>query len=211
MTGLRYFSPDMRYLAAKSSQGGQDIYVAILVAKLRHQVEVVEVTAMETGLVTAKAIADGFMLDGRVVLDGIFFDTDKAVLKAESKSALAVIATFLADNPELKVYIVGHTDGTGGFDHNLSLSKNRAEAVVGALVKDYGDRPGPPHLTRCGASVAAKDQSERDRPHAEPARGDGAALAQSAPIHGRAICCIGLFPISVARSAALRRRRFVLR
>lgn len=138
VTGLKYFHPEMRYLAAKSSAGGQDIYVAILVAKLRHQVEVVEVTEMETGLVTAKAIADGLMLDGRVVLDGILFDTDKAVLKEESKPALDVIAAFLADKPDLSVYIVGHTDGTGGFDHNLSLSKNRAAAVVAALVKDYG-------------------------------------------------------------------------
>ena len=84
----------MRYLAAKSSSGGQDIYVAILVAKRRHQIEVVEVTEMETGLVTAKAIADGLMLDGRVVLDGVLFDTDKAVLKPESKPALDVIAGF---------------------------------------------------------------------------------------------------------------------
>ena len=138
VTGLRYFSPGMLYFAAKSAKDGQDIYVAILVAKLRHQVEVVEVTEMETGLVTAKAIADGLMLDGRVVLDGILFDTDKAVLKEESKPALDVIAGFLADKPDLSVYIVGHTDGIGGFDHNHSLSKNRAEAVVGALVKDYG-------------------------------------------------------------------------
>jgi len=138
VTGLKYFHPEMRYLAAKSSAGGQDIYVAILVAKLRHQVEVVEVTAMETGLVTAKAIADGLMLDGRVVLDGILFDTDKAVLKEESKPALDVIAAFLAENKDLNVYIVGHTDGTGGFDHNLSLSGDRAKAVVTALVMDYG-------------------------------------------------------------------------
>ncbi len=83
VTGLKYFSPDMRYLAGKSSKGGQDIYVAVLVAKLRHQVEVVEVTGMETGLVTAKAIADGLLLDGRVVLDGILFDTDKATIRPD--------------------------------------------------------------------------------------------------------------------------------
>jgi len=169
VTGLRYASPDMRYLAAKSSKDGQDIYVAILVAKLRHQVEVVEVMEMETGLVTAKAIADGLMLDGRVVLDGILFDTDKAVLKPESKPALDVIAAFLAENDKLEVFIVGHTDGTGGFDHNLSLSKNRAEAVVKALVKDYGisaDRiashgVGPLAPQKTNQSEAGRTQNRR--------------------------------------------------
>jgi outer membrane protein OmpA-like peptidoglycan-associated protein len=138
VTGLKYFAPDMRYLAGKSSKGGQDIYVAVLVAKLRHQIEVVEVTEMQTGLVTAKAIADGLLLDGRVVLDGILFDTDKATIRLESKPALDVIAKYLEDKPALKVFIVGHTDGTGGFDHNLSLSRNRATAVATALSRDYG-------------------------------------------------------------------------
>ncbi len=138
VTGMRYFAPDMRYLAAKSSAGGRDVYAAVLVAKLRHQVEVVEVSEMETGLVTAKAIADGLLRDGRVVLDGILFDTDKATLRPESKPALDVIAQYLKDNPALKVFIVGHTDGTGGFDHNMSLSRNRVDAVVAALTKDHG-------------------------------------------------------------------------
>jgi outer membrane protein OmpA-like peptidoglycan-associated protein len=138
VTGLRYHSPAMRYLAAKSSKNGQDIYVAVLVAKLRHQVEIVEVTKMEKGLVTAKAIADGLMLDGRAVLDGILFDTDKATIKPESKPALDVIAQYLKDHKDLKVFIVGHTDGTGTFDHNMNLSRDRAASVVNALKKDYG-------------------------------------------------------------------------
>jgi outer membrane protein OmpA-like peptidoglycan-associated protein len=138
ITGMRYFAPDMRYLAAKSSKGGREIYVAVLVAKLRHQVEVVEVAEMQTGLVTARAIADGLLLDGRVVLDGILFDTDKATIRPESKPALDVIAKYLQDNPALQVYVVGHTDGTGSFDHNLALSRNRASAVSSALSRDYG-------------------------------------------------------------------------
>ena len=138
VTGMRNFAPDMRYLAAQSSQGGRDIYVAVLVAKSSHQVEVVEVTEMETGLVTAKAIAEGLERDGRVVLDGILFETDKATVRPESKPALDVIARYLNDNPTLKVYIVGHTDGTGSFDHNMALSRNRVDAVVGVLTKNYG-------------------------------------------------------------------------
>lgn len=138
VTGLRYTSPDQRYVAARSERNGKIVYVAALVAKLRHQVEVVEVAEMERGLVTAKALGDGLLLEGRAVLDGLYFDTDKATLTAQSTPALAVIARFLQDRPNLKVYIVGHTDSTGGFDHNMQLSKNRAAAVVDALARDHG-------------------------------------------------------------------------
>ena len=137
VTGLRYVSPDMRYIAAKAAKNGQEIYVAVLVAKLRHQVEIVEVTGMDKGLVTAKAIGDALVKQGRVVLDGVFFDTDKATIKAESKPALDAIAKFLSDNGALKAYIVGHTDGTGDFRHNMQLSRDRAAAVVSTLVNDY--------------------------------------------------------------------------
>lgn len=74
---------------------------------------------MERGLVTAKAMGDGLLKDGRAILDGIFFDTDKGTLKAESRPALEVIAKFLNTNPALKVHIVGHTDSTGELGHSI--------------------------------------------------------------------------------------------
>lgn len=138
VTGLRYHSPEQRYLAAKISKDGQEIYVAILVAKLRHQVEIVEIAEMERGLVSAQGLAEGLLTDGRAVLDGIYFDTDKATLKPESGEALAIIAQFLKDRPDLDVFIVGHTDLVGGFDHNMALARDRATAVVTALTTEYG-------------------------------------------------------------------------
>lgn len=141
VTGLRYVGPDQRYIAAKATKDGQDVYVAIVIAKLRHQIEVVEVTQMEKGLVSARIIGEGLMKDGRVVLEGIYFDTDKATIKAESKEALDAIAQFLKDNPQQNAFIVGHTDSTGGFDHNMTLSKARAESVVVAMTRTYGVEP----------------------------------------------------------------------
>ena len=75
---------------------------------------------------------------GRVVLDGLFFDHDKATLTPESKPALDEIAKFLTMRPELSVYVVGHTDSTGSFDYNETLSRDRAGAVAAALVDRYG-------------------------------------------------------------------------
>lgn len=169
VTGMKYFTPEMRYLAAKGSRDGQEIYVAVLVAKLRHQVEIVEISQMETGLVTAESIGEGLKAEGRVVLDGIFFDTDKATIKAESKPALDAIATFLRDNAALKAYIVGHTDGTGAFEHNMQLSQDRAAAVLAALVNDYKIAPdrlaahgvGPLSPARTNKTDAGRTKNRR--------------------------------------------------
>ena len=102
-------------------------------------VDVVETQAAQTGLVTANAEAMGKDIDefGRTVLDGLFFDHDKATLTAESKPALDEIAKLLAARPDKKFYVVGHTDATGAYDYNLKLSADRAESVSAALVKDY--------------------------------------------------------------------------
>ncbi|HSX85069.1 MAG TPA: OmpA family protein, partial [Cellvibrio sp.] len=68
---------------------------------------------------------------------GIYFDTGKAEVKAESKPTLDAIAELLKRNPDLLLYVVGHTDDTGDGDANLSLSKQRADSVVAVLIKDY--------------------------------------------------------------------------
>jgi len=51
---------------------------------------------------------------------------------------LKIIAEMLKQNNSLKVYVVGHTDMTGTLEHNLELSKRRAESVVKKLVDTYG-------------------------------------------------------------------------
>lgn len=71
---------------------------------------------------------------GHTVLNGVFFDTDEAVVKPESKAALTEIATLLSDNPDLQAFVVGHTDMAGSLEHNMDLSERRAAAVVEALV-----------------------------------------------------------------------------
>jgi outer membrane protein OmpA-like peptidoglycan-associated protein len=131
---------DKRYLAARLDTGETVAYVAVMVNKNRHEIDVIEVQEMETGLVVvnADALASALAARGRVEVPGIFFDTDKAVVKEESKAALDEIAKLLGAQPDLKVFVVGHTDITGSLDHNMTLSRARAAAVVDALVADYG-------------------------------------------------------------------------
>lgn len=82
----------------------------------------------------AASLASSIQKAGRAVVYGIHFDTGKSDLKPESDPAIGEIAKLLGNEPDLKLYVVGHTDNTGTFDSNLSLSQARAKAVIDALV-----------------------------------------------------------------------------
>jgi tetratricopeptide (TPR) repeat protein len=69
----------------------------------------------------------------KVVLDNIYFETGKAVLRPESFDALDQVYRFLENNPSVKLEISGHTDNTGSLRINQRLSRERARAVVDYL------------------------------------------------------------------------------
>ncbi|MEO1385283.1 MAG: OmpA family protein [Bacteroidota bacterium] len=57
----------------------------------------------------------------------------QASLTSESNAMLNQIATFLKNNPEKEFFVVGHTDNVGNYQSNLTLSADRAQAVIDAL------------------------------------------------------------------------------
>jgi OmpA-OmpF porin, OOP family len=100
---------------------------------------IVEKQAMQQDVtIDAKGMARDISENGRVALYGIYFDTGKSEIKPESAPALSEIAVLLKSNADLKVYVVGHTDMTADLATNMKLSQARAQAVVGALVSQYG-------------------------------------------------------------------------
>lgn len=76
--------------------------------------------------------------DGKLVTYGITFDVNKADVKPESYGTLKSIADVLAENPEVKVKIVGHTDSDGDDAKNMDLSRQRAESVKNEIAKNFG-------------------------------------------------------------------------
>lgn len=129
-----------RYLFSRLEQDEQVAYVVLSVGDRYTDVHVVEMKKMDTGKVTLNmaALADGLDRKGFVVVEGIYFDTDKTTVKPESAPALEQVALLLNERPELKVYVVGHTDMQGSLSHNMRLSEGRAEAVVKELVVRHG-------------------------------------------------------------------------
>ncbi len=69
-----------------------------------------------------------------LVLERVYFDTDKATLKPESSDTLDKVAASLKDFPNVKIQIAGHTDNTGSAAHNMKLSEARAKAVMEYLI-----------------------------------------------------------------------------
>ncbi len=104
------------------------------------RVDMVETKPMETKMVTvtSEEMARGLESSGKIALYGIYFDTDKADVKPESKAALEEMAKLLKTFPDLRVLVVGHTDSTGDREYNMGLSRRRAEAVVKSLRESYG-------------------------------------------------------------------------
>lgn len=131
-----------RYFAGRKASEGGETYATVLVSQnndaVTVQLVVAEVGAMADKMVDAAAMAKGLGETGHIALYGIYFDTDKAVVKPESGPTLAEIAQLLAGEPGLSVVIVGHTDSQGDYDYNMDLSERRAAAVAAALAEGYG-------------------------------------------------------------------------
>jgi outer membrane protein OmpA-like peptidoglycan-associated protein len=103
-------------------------------------VDIIEVKPMTQNMVTVSAdeMSRAITSSGRVALYGIFFDTNRAEIKPESRPALEQIARLLKKEPRMRLHVVGHTDNVGGYESNMSLSRRRAESVVAALTRQYG-------------------------------------------------------------------------
>jgi OmpA-OmpF porin, OOP family len=131
---------DPRYTVLKVSKDGKEIWTQVDTAWGRGYVlTIVEKHAMTQEVVaSAELFRSGLKATGHVEVPGIFFDTGKSELKAESDAAIGEVAKLLKADPALKVFVVGHTDNVSGLDLNTKLSQARADAVVQALVAKHG-------------------------------------------------------------------------
>jgi OOP family OmpA-OmpF porin len=89
-------------------------------------------------VVQASDMAEALATKGSVDLYGIYFDTDKADIKPESAATIKEIASLLKIDRSLKLEVAGHTDNTGGAEHNMKLSQDRAASVVRELTTTHG-------------------------------------------------------------------------
>lgn len=160
------------YLLAEKDEAGRHVTVGLLGVEMRASgsrpltphvaLTVVEAEPMQTGrieVVEASRMQQALERNGKIAIYGIYFDTDSAELQPASTPQIEQLAELLKTRPALEVIVVGHTDGQGAFDYNLSLSRRRAQAVVDVLAKRYGIAAA--RMTPAGAGMVAPVASNR--------------------------------------------------
>ena len=66
---------------------------------------------------------------------GVYFDTNKAVVKGTSASTLDRLVGILKEYPDSNILVEGHTDSAGADEYNMNLSKQRAQSVSNYLIE----------------------------------------------------------------------------
>lgn len=121
-----------------ASINGKEVYIQLHTASnsvdtKSYRVEIVEVTPMNQDIVLT--LQETIDKEGKAALYGILFDVGKSDIKPESTEALKQITDYLNANPAVKIIVVGHTDNTGAYPTNITLSKARAESIKTYLIK----------------------------------------------------------------------------
>jgi len=137
--GTVVYSDPTRWVTAKIAKDGRETWAQADKGNGKIWLRIVEKKQMAQYIVAdAAAFGNDINATGHVAVYGIYFDTNKADVKPDSRPALEEIAKLLAQNPGLKLLVVGHTDMTGSMDANMKLSQARGEAVVQGLVSQHG-------------------------------------------------------------------------
>ncbi|HWY09990.1 MAG TPA: OmpA family protein, partial [Bacteroidia bacterium] len=101
------------------------------------------------------------------VINDIYYNSNSADLKEESKRVLQTFAEYLKENPKMIIEIEGHTDNVGSATANQALSSNRAFTVKATLegfgidgdrIKAKGYGPSKPIADNSSEAGRAKNR-----------------------------------------------------
>lgn len=79
-------------------------------------------------------VLDQLVLDRSIVLENIYYDLDKAEIRADAAVELNKLVQILKDNPAIRIELSSHTDSRSGDAYNQNLSQRRAQSAVDYIV-----------------------------------------------------------------------------
>ena len=97
--------------------------------------ENINIAQNDTTPIQKEVVLEKIEIGSKIILNNIFFDFNKSLLRKESNFEIDKIVKLMLENPELLIEVSGHTDSKGPAAANLKLSKLRANAVVNAIRK----------------------------------------------------------------------------
>ena len=78
---------------------------------------------------------DRVLSEGKIIVNGIKFDVNKATLKPESMGPINEIYDLMQKNPDINFSVEGHTDSDGDDANNQTLSEARGKTVMNKLIE----------------------------------------------------------------------------
>ncbi|MFC7705836.1 OmpA family protein [Plastorhodobacter daqingensis] len=143
---------DYRFLSARRASDAGHEFISLIVsrssgrgyAQLTHVAPSGEPAEVTSGLSTKARDPDAadYEYGAVVALDDLRFETGRTRLSAGSAGSLAELAAFLRANPGARAILVGHSDAQGSLAGNITLSRQRADAVRDVLVAEHGVAAG---------------------------------------------------------------------
>jgi outer membrane protein OmpA-like peptidoglycan-associated protein len=100
--------------------------------------------------------ADQVKIKESVIFKTVYFDFNSSELLLLTRQELQLLVTFMSENKDIKIEVVGHTDNIGDWDVNLKVSHDRANEVFRFLRNNqiereriifYGKGPASPLTT----------------------------------------------------------------
>ena len=126
---------DRNWTYARLVHEGQVVWLKLYSQETSIELIVIEEKPFQASITPPRAdeMRAALDRDGRIALH-VHFDFGIATLKADAGPVLEQIASLLEADADLRVSIEGHTDDIGNAAANRTLSRQRAQAVVDALV-----------------------------------------------------------------------------
>lgn len=94
----------------------------------------------EYSVMQKDVVLDKVGIGAKIVLNNIFFDSNKSILRKESSLEIDKLVKLMKEYPEIMIEVSGHTDSKGKDEANILLSQARSQAVVNAIIKKGIDK-----------------------------------------------------------------------
>jgi outer membrane protein OmpA-like peptidoglycan-associated protein len=129
---------------------------------------------METGTADAQTnskvmaiiksyFADQVKIKESVIFKTVYFNFNSSELLLLTRQELQLLVTFMSENQDIKIEVVGHTDNIGDWDANLKVSHDRANEVFRFLRNNQIERERIIFYGKGPASPIALNESDDGR------------------------------------------------